>query len=148
MRTHMHVRHYLRALARLHAQRLKQDQRTCTSLASHCNSPRARTHMFAAKTFLSLMLLSKASDTCDLPAGEIVSASHPIQSCNHAEHQQPDMATCAHATPTNVHTTRIPCRRPQNQTMRTHAAHAREARHRDRIARLQHLVHELSKACC
>ena len=138
----------LRAFARLQsrAHQLKQDQRTRTSLAVRCKSPRARTHMLSPKAFLSLMLLSKASDTCDLPAGEIVSASHPIQSCNHAEHQQPDMSTCAHATPTSVHTTRIPCRRPQTQTMRTHAAHAREARHRDRSARLQHLVLELSKS--
>ena len=118
----------MRALARLHsrAQQLKQHQRTRTSLASHCKSPRACTHMFAPKAFLRLILLAKASDTCDLPEGEVVSAPHPIQSCNHAEHQWLNMATCANATRTSVHIIPlcVPCRRPQNQTMRTHAAHA------------------------
>ena len=140
----------MRALARLHsrAQQLKQHQRTRTSLASHCKSPRACTHMFAPKAFLRLILLAKASDTCDLPEGEVVSAPHPIQSCNHAEHQWLNMATCANATRTSVHIIPlcVPCRRPQNQTMRTHAAHAHKARHRDRIARLQHAVVELSKS--
>ena len=67
----------LRALVRLHlhAQQPKQDQRTRASLAVHCKSPRARTHMLALKASLSFKLLANAHDTYDLPAGEVVSSA-------------------------------------------------------------------------